>query len=63
MNTLIAAMTIDQIESLCRSYKRGIITIEQAAARIVVVAGSELSKSADELVEAGVPVINDFFAV
>ena len=55
-------MTIDQIESLCRSYKRGIITIEQALARIVVVAGSELTKSVDELVEAGVPVINDPFA-
>ena len=54
-------MTIEKIENICRAYKRGIITIEQTMAYIVVAAGNEMIKSADEQVEAGVPVISDQF--
>ena len=50
-------MTIEKIEALCQDtktlYKRGIITIEQATARIINSLPAIMAESMDEAVKAG----------
>jgi hypothetical protein len=46
---------VEQIELLCRNYRRGIITSERAMALIVIISSKELLLSIEEQEASGVP--------
>ena len=54
-NNNTSDLPVEQIELLCRSYRRGIITSERAMALIVTIASKELLLSIEEQEASGVP--------
>jgi hypothetical protein len=56
-NSFTSDNPVELIESLCRDYRRGIITSESAMAKIIAIASAELILSVEEQ-EKSIPVMN-----
>jgi hypothetical protein len=56
-NSATSDNPVEQIESLCQDYRRGIITSERAMAKIIAIASAEMLLSVEEQ-EKNIPVMN-----
>lgn len=57
-NSTTSDKPVEVIESLCRAYRRGIITSEMAMAKILTIASAEMLLSVEEQEKTPFPVAN-----